>query len=178
LALALVGAVTDRDGWAAAVGLPHLGLVAAAELGVRLERLALVPAPGEQWAVVVAALVDGIDLLLLRPPVRVRSSEARQLSARARERGAVMVVLDPGWPEPPDLRLAVSRSDWDGLGAGYGYLQSRRAEVVLTGRRAAGRPRTCSIWLPGPHGEVGPAIPVPPSQIEVGDASPVIGVAG
>ena len=176
VALTLVGAVTGRDGWAAAVGLPHLGLVAAAELGVRLERLALVPSPGEQWPVVVAALVDGFDLLLLHPPVRVRATDARRLSARVRERGTVMVVLGAAWPEPPDLRLAVSRSDWDGLGAGNGYLRSRRAEVVLTGRRAAGRERSCSIWLPGAEGEVTLDNRVPPTQVE--DPAPAIEVAG
>src|ERR1700753_3404528 len=46
LALALVAAASGEGAWAAAVGLPSLGLRAAAELGVGLERLALVPAPG------------------------------------------------------------------------------------------------------------------------------------
>jgi hypothetical protein len=164
VALALVAAVTGSGAWAAAVGLPSLGLAAAAELGVRLERLALVPHPGDQWTVVAAALLDGVDLLLLGPPARARVSDARRLAARVRERGVVMVVLDGGgpagafgWPEPPDLKLAVARSAWEGLGAGYGRLRARRVEVTMSGRRAAARQRHQPLWLPGPQGDAVPA---------------------
>jgi hypothetical protein len=160
LALALAGAITASGSWAAAVGLPSLGLVAAAELGVRLERLALVPHPGDQWTKVAAAVLDGVDLLLLRPPIGVKGGDARRLTARVRERGVVMVVLDGGssnrlgWPESPDIKLTVTRSAWAGLGAGYGHLTARRVDVTLTGRRAAGRERSQTLWLPGPDGEV------------------------
>ena len=170
VAMALAAAVTSGGCWAAAVGLPSLGLVAASELGVRLERLALVPHPGAQWTVVAAALLDGVDLLILAPPTRVRGADARRLAARAREQGVVMAVLDGttsggagssgagssgmGWPEPPDIKLAVIRSAWDGLGAGHGHLKSRRVEIRLTGRRAAARERCRTLWLPGPAGEV------------------------
>src|SRR5690242_17070361 len=41
LALALAAAVTAGDSWVAAVGLPALGFLAAAELGVKLERFAV-----------------------------------------------------------------------------------------------------------------------------------------
>lgn len=153
LSLALAGALTGRGGWAAAVGLPSLGMVAAAELGVDLRRLALVPDPGRQWPAVVAALVDGFDLILVRPPVRVRPADARRLAARVRERGAVMAVVDtPGWPESPDIRLSTGPSVWDGLGVGHGLLRSRRIEVVASGRRVGGRERRQWIWLPAPGG--------------------------
>ena len=57
LALALVGPTTTSGGWVAVVGLPHLGLVAAAELGVDLERVLLVDEPGpDRWASSVSAL--------------------------------------------------------------------------------------------------------------------------
>lgn len=151
VALSLAASVTAGEGWVAAVGLPSLGLVAASELGVDLRRLALVPAPGEQWPVVVAALVDGFDLLLVHPPGRVRPVDARRLAARVRERGAVMVILDAaGWPESPDLRLSVTGQEWEGLGAGHGYLTGRRLEVVASGRRVGGRPRRRAVWLPAP----------------------------
>lgn len=67
LSLALAAGVMPAGSsrWVAAVGFPSIGLVAAAQMGVPLERLALVPAPGERWAEVVAALLDGVDLLLL-----------------------------------------------------------------------------------------------------------------
>lgn len=162
LALALAAEVTGSGGWAAAVGIPSLGLVAAAELGVALDRLALIPYPGEQWPTVAAALVDGVDLLVLGPGLRARSADARRLMARARERGAVMVRIDGAgvaWPESPDLRLQVLGSAWEGLGQGCGRLRGRRVEVSLTGRRAAARERRISLWLPGPGGglEAAPA---------------------
>lgn len=151
LALSLAGHVTGQGGWAAAVGWRSLGLVAAAELGVDLRRLALVPAPGDQWALVVAALVDGFDLLVLRPPARVRPADARRLAARIRERGAVVVLLDaPGWPESPDLHLSARSTGWDGLGTGHGFLRARRLEVTLGGRRVGGRERRGQMWLPSP----------------------------
>jgi hypothetical protein len=140
--------------------MPALGLVAAAELGVDLARLALIPAPGEQWAVAVAALVDGFDLVLLRPPARVRGADARRLMARVKERGSALVLMDPpGWPESPDLRLSVGSTGWEGLGAGHGLLTSRRMEVVVSGRRAASRERRRSVWLPAPGGGLEPDAP-------------------
>lgn len=151
VALALAGAVTSGEGWVAAVGLPSLGLVAAAELGVDLDRLALVPDPGDQWPAVVAALLDGFDLLAVRPPGRVRVGDARRLASRVRERGAVMLVVDaPRWPESPDLRLSVARAGWEGLHAGHGCLTGRRLEVVAGGRRVGGRERSRTVWLPAP----------------------------
>lgn len=170
VALALAARVTAGDRWVAAVGLPSLGLVAAAELGVDLRRMALVPAPGDQWPAVVAALVDGFDLLMVRPPGRVRPVDARRLAARVRERGSVMVVVDaPGWPESPDMRLTVERPEWEGLSAGHGCLTGRRLVVVSSGRRVGGRERRRTVWLPAPgsgrledeRGEVGTAVVAP-----------------
>ncbi len=162
LALALAGAATGEGAWAAAVGLPSLGLRAAAELGVRLERLALVPAPGERWPVVVAALLDGMDLLLLGLPAPVRSPDARRIVARTRERGTVLVVLEPfgsRWPEGPDLRLSVADARWEGLGCGHGHLRRRRLDVLVSGRRAATRERHVTLWLPGETATPSPLLP-------------------
>jgi hypothetical protein len=174
LALALAAAITAEELWVAAVGLPTLGLLAAAELGVKLERLALVPTPGDRWPAAAAALLDGMDLLLLGPPGRVRSGDARRLAARAREQGTVLVVLEPPgtrrWPEAPDLRLSIASATWVGLGCGYGYLGSRRVEVVTIGRRAAAQERRTVLWLPAPVGSSGHQ-PHPAA----GRASPVVG---
>jgi len=178
LALSFAAAATGEGGWAAAVGLPSLGLMAAAELGVNLDRLALVPAPGERWSSVVAALLDGMDLLLLGPPGRVRPVDARRLTARAREQGTVLVVLEsserPCWPEAPDLHFSIAGTSWDGLGVGHGHLRSRQVEVVVTGRRGASRERRLVMRLPGPAGpgghQQGPAGPAvhPPVAALVG----------
>jgi len=148
LALALVAGASAAGSWVAAVGLPDLGIVAAAESGIALERLALVPVPGARaWPTVVAALLDAVDVVLVRSPARLPATQARRLATRARERGAVLVPLG-AWPEPADLRLAVTASAWSGLGQGHGRLQARQVEVLVAGRGAATRERRALLWLP------------------------------
>lgn len=153
LTFALISRATSSGSWAAVVGVADMGAVAAEEAGVALERLALVPrVPVEQWAVVTAALLDALDVVVLRPPARVRASDARRLATRARERGSVLVALGDRWDESVDLRLAVGGVQWLGLGDGNGHLRARRIEVMANGRGAAARERRASLWLPAPDG--------------------------
>ncbi|HWE57720.1 MAG TPA: hypothetical protein VG435_19620 [Acidimicrobiales bacterium] len=176
LALAMAASVTSAGGWVAAVGWPSLGLVAATELGVDLRRLALVPTPGDQWATVTAALVDGFDLIMLCPAGRVRIADARRLAARVRERRSLLMIVDaPGWPELPDLRLTVEPGGWQGLGAGHGCLTGRRLEVVAAGRRVGGRERRREVWLPAAAGGLQT---VEPSGAAAVPAGPVLEVVG
>lgn len=175
LALALAAGASAAGSWCAAAGRPELGMVAAAELGIVLERFASVPTPAPAagkgpggWAWVVAALVDAFEVVVAWPPSRasVRADDARRLVVRARERGTVLVVAgEPGapnpgaprshgWPEAPDVRLVVTRSQWHGLGEGHGRLRARQVEVATGGRGSAARERVVSLWLPGPEGEV------------------------
>jgi hypothetical protein len=156
LALSLAATVTGGHGWVAAVGMPALGLVAASEAGVDLRRLALVPEPGEQWPSVVAALLDGFELLMLRPPARGRVGDARRLAARARERGTVILLVDAPWPEPADVTLKVEGGAWVGLGQGWGVLAGRGATVAAGGRRVGGRDHRAEVWLPAAGGGVEP----------------------
>lgn len=164
LALALVAAASQAGSWVAAVGLPSLGLVAAAELGVALERLVLVAAPErDAWGSVAAALVDGFDCLVVPAGRAVRPGDARRLVARARERGAVLVQVGGGWPERADVELRVTRSRWEGIEAGHGHLQARKVRVEGGGRGEAARPRRVDLWLPAADGvvEVAVARPAP-----------------
>jgi hypothetical protein len=166
LALALVAGASQAGSWLAAVGLPSLGLVAADEVGVALERTVMVAAPERAgWGNVVAALVDGFDLVLLHSGRgAVRPTDARKLVARVRERGAVLVQLGPGWGTEADVALQVVDARWEGLdGDGYGRLTARRITVARTGRGEAARPVRAELWLPGPGGAVeGVAIEEPP----------------
>ncbi len=169
LALAVAAAASAEGSWCAAVGRPALGLVAAAELGVALERFPLVPAPSAGhgpggWAWVVATLLDAFDLVLAWNSAArtVRPADARRLAGRARERGAVLVVVVVGsgavaWPEAPDVRLAVTRSEWHGLEKGHGRLRGRLVEVEAGGRGASARRRRAELWLPSAEGGVVPA---------------------
>ncbi len=147
LALAVVSGPSQAGSWVAVVGWPALGAVAASEAGVDLARCALVTDPGPSWPTVVAALIDAIDVVALRAPERVRAADARRLSARVRERGSVLVVVG-AWPEGPDVRLRVERTEWSGLGRGHGALTHRRLSVVGGGRGAAARERRATVVLP------------------------------
>jgi len=167
LLCALVAQAMAEGSWAAVVGLPALGLEAAARLGLRLDHLALVPDPGPHWAEVVGVLVDSLDVVAVVPG-RCRPADARRLAARARERGALLVVACPAgvggrgagrWPEAVDLRLEVGGSRWDGLGTGDGTLRRRSVTVRSSGRRAAARERRVRLWLPSPDGRPEPDLP-------------------
>jgi hypothetical protein len=165
LALALLARATVEGSWCAVVGLSDLGLMTAAELGVDLSRLALVPSPGDRWMTVVAALLDGVDAVVVRSPRRVRPPDIRRLASRARERGTALVILagpDVGgraeprraWPGVTDMGLTVTATRWTGLGEGHGCLWGRQVEVVAEGRGAAARLVKARLWLPSPEGEV------------------------
>ncbi|MGQ0434769.1 MAG: hypothetical protein ACT452_20460 [Microthrixaceae bacterium] len=173
LALALVAQASIAGSWVAAVGVPSLGLVAADELGVALERLVLVAAPErDAWGGVAAALVDGFDVVVLQAGRGgVRPTDARRLVARARERGAVLVQLGPGWPDGADLALQVTAAHWEGLGDGHGHLQARKVRVSRGGRGEAAQPRHLDLWLPGASGEVEvvtePVTPLRPGVLAV-----------
>jgi hypothetical protein len=151
LLLALLAEATAGGSWAAAVGMPDLGLVAAGEFGVEVARLALVPRPGVEFAPVTAALLDGVDLVAVDPGnARLAPQVARRLSARARHRGAVLLSRG-SWPGA-DVELRREAGRWSGLEAGYGYLRTRRVAVRAEGRGAAARPVRAELLLPGPDG--------------------------
>jgi hypothetical protein len=157
LLLALLAAPTSSDSWAAVVGLPGLGVLAAAELGVAVDRLALVRHPGAELPAVVAALLDGMDLVVV-PRVRLTDAQARRLTARARHRGAVLLTVG-SWPGA-DLELQCASSRWDGIEQGAGYLTGREVTVEARGRGAAARPVRTTLQLPAPGGGIAPVVPV------------------
>jgi hypothetical protein len=148
-----------------------LGLTAAAELGVDLGRVVVVAAPPQEvWATVVATLVEAFDVVLARVDRRVRDTDARRLTARARDAGSVLVLLlhdgrGATWPDAPDVRLDITALEWSGIGDGHGHLQARRVEVSATGRRAAARARQATLWLPGPNGVVETADKLAPVHV-------------
>jgi len=96
LALGLVAGPSAAGSWVVGIGTPEVGLLAAAELGVDLERMVAVDAPPRaQWGTVVAAVAEAFDVVLVRHQHQVRPGDARRLVARVRERGGVLVQL-PG----------------------------------------------------------------------------------
>lgn len=158
LMLALLAEASQAGSWCAVVGVPTLGAAAAAEFGIALDRLALVPYPGPEWVDVVAALVDGVDVVVAAPPGPVNAQVASRLTARARQRGCVLVPLI-SWSGSPtsgngrwegtDVVLESVRGVWEGLGQGRGRLRRREVTISAYGRGAAARRKQVQVWLPG-----------------------------
>lgn len=155
LALAVVAGPSQQGAWVAVVGMPVLGLAAAAEAGVVLERLVAVAGPFDDalWADLLAACIDGFDVVLLGPGTQqVQPGTARRLVARLQSRGAVAVTV--GAPVfGADLRFECTTSSWSGLGDGHGVASERRTLVELTGRRVP-RPRRAEFRLPAGDGRL------------------------
>ncbi|HEX4222041.1 MAG TPA: hypothetical protein VHZ97_06755 [Pseudonocardiaceae bacterium] len=148
---ALLATATTRGSWAGVVGLPDLGLLAAAELGVALQRLAVAPRPGGQLVSVVSAMLDGMDLVVVDAAGLGRAGRrggdlAKRLSARARHRGAVLIAAG-AWPGA-DLELSCTELRWFGLGDGRGYLAEGQLVISATGRGVAARRRERTVVLP------------------------------
>ena len=173
LALAVAAGPSAAGSWTAVVGEEGLGLAAAAEAGVVLERLLMVTALDPRAAAeAIAALVGSVDIVLLGPGIRLGAADQRRLAARLRERGSVLIRLggdgshgagvwaggarSSSWRvdgrHGADVSLQVVSSRWSGLGDGWGLLRARRVSVRAQGRGAASRPRTVDLLLPGPDG--------------------------
>jgi hypothetical protein len=139
LAMLLLAGPGAAGGWCGVVGVPELGIEAAAGLGVDLDRLVLVPRPGEQWLSVTAQVAEVLPLVLVRPPRAASAGETARLASRLRQRGATLVVLGT-WPQAEAV-LEVESSDWTGIGTGTGYLAGRDAVVAVTSRQIRTRHR-------------------------------------
>jgi hypothetical protein len=150
LLFALLAEASAAGAWAGVVGVPGLGAVAAAEAGVRLERLALVPRPGADLVAVAAALLDELDLVVLSGCAGLRAGDRQRLAARARQRGAVLLALG-SWPGA-DLALGCRGVRWRGTERGAGRLRSRRATVHCGGRGTGIAGREAELLLPGERG--------------------------
>ena len=148
VAFSLAAAATAAGEWAAAIDLTGtLGVEAAAAAGVALERFPVVRlahGPASRWATVVAALLDGVGLVLAEVPPHVRAGDARRLVARARERGSVLVVLGDRWPGSTAVTLVAEGGPWstpDGEEDRVTVLPVRTLRVQVAGRGEAAQVR-------------------------------------
>lgn len=154
LALSMVASVTAAGGHAAIVGQPDTGLLAAAEMGADLSRLAVIPDPGNDPVEVATVLMDGMDLVVLGLGGRcVPPARTRVVLARARHRGCALLISGGDW-QGAALRLDARVSGYEvtsgeatsgataGCAArpGFGRIGAVRLEVQARGG-AAGRTR-------------------------------------
>lgn len=152
LALAVAAGPSVAGSWTAFVGGADIGLVAAGEHGVVLERVLVVDPEPSAWSGALAALIGAVDVIVISPRHRIREPDARRIGSRLRERGSVLVSIGASWPIGADVQLDVAESRWCGIGVGHGVLQSRSVSIAGSGRGAAARPRSLDLLLPGPGG--------------------------
>ncbi|HEY7625857.1 MAG TPA: hypothetical protein VH761_02275 [Ilumatobacteraceae bacterium] len=159
LALALAAAPSRQGAWVGVAGLPELGMRAAADMGLALERLVMVTGD-PSWIDVLAAMIDGFDVVLVGPRVsRLAPGAVRRLQARVQSRGAVLLTV--GVPAlGADLQLTADHDQWVGLGDGHGVATGRQVDVELAGRRVP-RPGRATIWLPDADGRIAPSSSTP-----------------
>lgn len=163
MALALAVGATASGSWLAVVDVPTFGLEAAAEFGIPLERVVRVDPPnrgatsarnvGDTWSELMAAVVDGFEVVITRVPQRLNQALARRVQSRLRAREAVLITLGQPGLMSVDNELTAADPQWEGIADGWGYLRGRRVTVTSSGRRVP-RPRHTSLWLPGPDGKV------------------------
>ncbi len=132
--LALAVGASAAGAWCGMAGLPEAGVLAAVGLGLHAERTLLVPDPGPAWPQVVASLLDGCEIVLLRQPEKPTAQIRRRLEAMLR-RGRSVLLVTGDWTYA-QVRLRVVARRWTGLGVGHGC-----GRAVRTWRRtAAARP--------------------------------------
>ena len=139
----LLAEPTRKGTWCAVVGMPDLGLAAAEELGVNVDRLVLVPSPGAQWMAAVGTLLDVVGICAVGsfPPPSERALST--LYGRLRERQSTLLVRS-GWPRV-DATLAAEHR-WDGVGAGRGLLQEHSVRISAT-PRSGHTTRVCDVVI-------------------------------
>jgi hypothetical protein len=146
LPLSMVAAVTAAGGNAAIVGQPDIGLLAAAEMGADLSRLAVIPDPGSDPVEVAAVLMDGMDLVVLALGGRsVPLTRARAVVARAHHKGCTLLVTDGDW-QGASIRLTARVCGYETTAGmpGFGRISKVRLQIndVCARGRAISRVRT------------------------------------
>jgi hypothetical protein len=151
--------------------MPSIGVLAAATIGVSLDRTVFVNISSRNQAgfvdravatdtgtradtgAALSALIDGVDLVVVSRDVisTVSPSVVRRLQNRAQSKGSVLVIIGDPSATSVDIRLTARSVQWEGMGDGYGHLRRRLVSVEMDGRRCPRR-RVHSVWLPDTDG--------------------------
>ncbi|GED97281.1 hypothetical protein [Gordonia crocea] len=154
LLLSMIAASSGAGAQVAVVGLPRLSMLAAAEMGADLDRIALVSDPGADPLQIATVLLDGMDLVVLElRGMAVPPSRAKVLAARARRNSAVLLVVGGQWPGAA-AHLAARVSGYrtssagpsDARRCGYGRIDGWDLAVSL---RSRSRPPRSAVLAAG-----------------------------
>jgi hypothetical protein len=140
----LLAGPTSQGVWCAVVGMPDVGVAAAEDMGVNLDRLILVPSPDSQWLSVVSALIDVVGIVALGTHAIPSDRMLSTLTGRLREREATLLVRS-GWPRT-EAQIGVETHAWRGLGAGHGVLHEHCVRITLNARHGHAT-RRCDLVI-------------------------------
>ena len=152
LALSLLSGPSANGHWSGVIGVDDPGVVAAHELGLDLRRVLFIPRPRGAWVETAGDLMDGIDLLLVRPPSKASHGAARKIMDRVRERGTVLIALcdaNATWPLPADVSFDITQSQWKASSK----LDARHLTLRVSGRGEVQRSGEHVVLLPNSHGQ-------------------------
>jgi hypothetical protein len=139
LLLGMLAASSRAGRWCAFVGCPEISALAAAQMGVDLERVAFIKNPEVESNNVISTLVNAMTVVV-GPEVRLVDSDRRRLAARVRESGQLLISTQP-WAGA-QLEYSVTGRSFGGLKHGLGDVQGYRLEVLRSGRAQAAAPKT------------------------------------
>lgn len=170
-AMTLVAAAVAGGAWLAVVDVPTFGLDAASEAGIALERVVAVSSHDAGppiipisagipisavtavtagvivgWPDLMAAVVDGFEVVVANVPPHLPAGALRKLTTRIRRRGAVVVLLGDVGAMACDGVIESTGIAWSGLGNGFGRLSRRTVDLQASGRRLPGR-HQCRVTL-------------------------------
>ena len=149
LLLHLAASLTGEGAWTALVAQPDLGLAAAVDAGIDPARCVVVSHPGPDAPDVLAALIDGFDVVVVGECTALRERDRRSLSTRVRHRGATLLSTVT-WPGA-DVVLDVTQRLSQGLNGGGGHLQAEHLHVTGHSRGMAPGARVM-IQISGENG--------------------------
>jgi len=143
LALRIVSQPTQAGSWLGVVGVHNIGVQAASEQGVALQRVVFVqPATSRaEWVSTVAAAADGFDVLMLEVPHGITVADARRVQTRIQSRRNALVLIGATQKLAlqsvfqADVVIDTTTTQWNGIERGAGHVQSREVCVTVSGRR-------------------------------------------
>ncbi|TQK75772.1 hypothetical protein FB389_0407 [Rarobacter incanus] len=136
---------TESPRWAAIFGEPTFGFERACQQGVDLSRVVVIPKITGDTDRVMAAAIDGIDIIVCGQHVEFTAAQQRRIAARIRKRGCFLLSLRP-W-NGADVSVSVSGRQWRGLESGHGWITSATTAVRRVGRGAYAQPMQASFDL-------------------------------
>jgi hypothetical protein len=98
--------------------------------------------------------------VLLRLPLPLTRQEMLRLSARARQRRVLLLLLRDvrshaiAWADAPEVTAVVHSSDFVGIANGSGRIAARRIVVETMHRRGSDAAGPVTLWLPSPGGDL------------------------